>query len=252
MTQGVISTSQRAALARSASDAAVVRSLDDRIVAEWLRYAELVSRRGYVTSQLGNIALRVAHEQEPVHGVVYTKHRGISLEEATREHLIVTDVERRRLLFGARSPSIGHQLNTEVFRCRPDVNAVIHLHVDEVLSYFTMTGARELRYISADTGLILGKPLCVLEPGLNVEVDASSVCEFIAGTNAFVMPNHGITTLGADISVAYNRMNVVVAEVRRLGSALLLSAALNRPVPYLSPDETELLHSLSAQIVGRE
>lgn len=227
----------------------MVRGLDERVVEQWLRYAELVSRRGYVTSQLGNIAIRAPHEQEPVHGVVYTKHRGISLEEATRDHLIVTDIERRRLLYGACGPSIGHQLNTEVLRCRPDVNAVIHLHVDEVLSYFTMTGARELRYISADTGLILGKPVWVLEPGVNVEADASSVREFIGSTNAFVMPNHGITTLGADVSIAYNRMNVIVAEVRRLGSALLLSAALNRPVPYLSPGETELLHSLAAQTV---
>lgn len=224
------------------------RSLDERVVSQWLRYADLVARRGYVTSQLGNIAIRAPHEVDPTHGVIYTKHRGTSLEEASRDNLIVTDVDRR-VLFGSGGPSIGHQLNTEIFRHRPDVNAVIHLHVDEVLSYFTMTGARELRYISADTGLILGKPVCVLDPGLNVEADASSVRDFIASTNAFVMPNHGITTLGADISIAYNRMNVVVAEVRRLGNALLLAAALNRPVPYLTAGESELLHSLSTQIV---
>lgn len=222
--------------------------LDAMVVAEWLRYANLVAKRGYVSSQLGNIALRVPHARYPQLGVVYTKHVGISLEEATRDNIIVTDVPTSALLHGNVGPSPGHRMNLRIFQERSDVNAVFHLHVDEILAYFMSTGATRMPYISCDTAIVLGKPVKVLSPEINVEADTRAVVDFIHETNAFIMPNHGVTAVGKNASVAYNRLNAVVAEVRRLAHSTLLSSALGRTVPYLSPGEEEELYALSSQI----
>ena len=45
-----------------------------------LTYARLLAARGYVHNTLGNIVIRVPHPDFP-HGVAYTKHAELSLEE---------------------------------------------------------------------------------------------------------------------------------------------------------------------------
>jgi L-fuculose-phosphate aldolase len=222
--------------------------LDESVITEWLRYASMVTRRGYVSSQLGNIALRVPHEQFADHGVVYTKHVGVSLEEATRDNIIVTGVVSPELVHGHVGPSPGHRMNLRILEERRDVNAVIHLHIDEVLAYFMSTGLMHLPYLSCDTAIILGKPVKVLSPEINVEQDTRAVPSFIHDTNAFVMPNHGVTTVGRDVSMAYNRMNALVAEVRRLSYSMLLSGAAGRAVRHLSDREESELYELSSLI----
>jgi L-fuculose-phosphate aldolase len=53
----------------------------DQAVAQLLlRYAKLIVARGYVHNSLGNLAIRVPHPDFP-HGVAYTKHAEVLLEE---------------------------------------------------------------------------------------------------------------------------------------------------------------------------
>jgi L-fuculose-phosphate aldolase len=209
--------------------------VEQRIIGELVRYGEWLTRRGYVVNTLGNIAVRGEHPRDPGMQVAYTKHMGVSLEEMTEENVVVTDLLRGELLFGTRPPSLGHQMNRAVFRLRPDVNAVIHVHVDDVIAYFSVTGERELRYVSADAALVLGRPVLVLDPNVNVERDALLLEQTAGGTNCIVMPNHGITTFGRTLSEAYHRTNSLVAEVRRIIKAMELSELTGRPLPWL-PD----------------
>jgi L-fuculose-phosphate aldolase len=103
----------------------------DQAVAETLlRYAKLIVARGYVHNSLGNLAIRVPHPDFP-YGVAYTKHAEVSLEEMTLDHVVITDIPTPRLLHGTMPTSVGHNLNREILRLRPDVGAVIHVHHDE-------------------------------------------------------------------------------------------------------------------------
>jgi ribulose-5-phosphate 4-epimerase/fuculose-1-phosphate aldolase len=51
----------------------------------------MVVAHGYVHDSLGNIAIRVPHPYFE-HGVVYTKHAEISLDEMTLDNVVITDV----------------------------------------------------------------------------------------------------------------------------------------------------------------
>src|SRR5207247_1276050 len=82
---------------------------------------------------------------EHEHGVVYTKHAGVSLEEATADNVVITDVPTGALLYGTLPTSVGHQLNREILRLRPDVGAVIHVHLDEMIALFASAAVKELR-----------------------------------------------------------------------------------------------------------
>ena len=222
---------------------------DNTIAQQLLAYAGMVSRRGYVVNTLGNIAIRTPHHSDSRHGITYTKHRGVSLEEMTLENVVVTDVTEGRLLYGKEAPSIGHQLNRKVFAGREDINAVIHLHPDEVISYFSVTGVKALNYISADTALILAKPARVLEPNVNVETDAALVDSFIDETNCIIMPNHGVTTLGRDISEAYHRMTSVIAEVRRIIMATEIAAAMGKKVNWIPDDQVAQMYESAESVI---
>ena len=43
---------------------------DHQVAHSLLEYAGRVSRRGYVSNTLGNIAIRVRHPRDPAHGIV--------------------------------------------------------------------------------------------------------------------------------------------------------------------------------------
>ena len=209
---------------------------DGSVGALFLTYAARLVARGYIHNSLGNLAIRVPHP-DYAHGVVYTKHAGVSLEEAALEHLVITDVPTPRLLFGSRMTSVGHQLNREILRLRPDVNAVIHVHHDESIAFFA--GGRELHVLSLDFPLVMGAPIHLLPSHINVELDVAPLRDFVQSTNAIVMESHGVTTFGRSVSEAYHRLNTLAAEVRRNITALSLSAATGEKIAVLDADSVE-------------
>ena len=215
--------------------------IDPVVVEEILTFARRLAARGYVHNQLGNIAVRVSHADHG-HGVIYTKHAGVSLEDATAENIVVTDVPTDVLLYGHRPTSIGHQLNREILRLRPDVGAVIHVHHDETIALFASRAVKELRVLSLEFPLIMGRPPVILPSHLDVEQDVGPVGAFIQDTNAIIMENHGVTTLGATLAEAYYRLNTLAAEVRRATQAEMLAAAARTEVAYLAADAVDFMY----------
>src|SRR5262249_24074526 len=82
-------------------------SFDHRAAEQLHRSGKLIVARGYVHNSLGNLAIRVPHPDFP-HGVAYTKHAEVSLEEMTLEHVVITDIPSPRLLHGTMPTSVGH------------------------------------------------------------------------------------------------------------------------------------------------
>ena len=215
--------------------------VDPGIAEQLLTYARRLTARGYVANQLGNIALRVPHPDRP-HGVIYTKHAGVSLEDTTLDNIVITDVPTGALLYGSVPTSIGHQLNREILRLRPDVGAVIHVHHDETIALFASRAIKELRVLSLEFPLIMGRPPVVLPSHVDVEQDVGPVGGFIQDTNAIIMENHGVTTLGPTLAEAYYRLNTLAIEVRRITQAELLAASAGTEVAYLAPDAVDFMY----------
>lgn len=222
--------------------------VDATITDNILLYAQRLSARTLVTNTFGNIAIR----KRAKHGrqnVIYTKHRGISLEEIGKEHIVAIDLDTNELLLGSVRPSIGYQMHREIFRCRPDVNATIHLHPDDVIAYFSVMYDKEMCYVSNDTALVMGKPPYILAKSINLELDMSLLAGFIHGTNCIVMPNHGITTMGRDLSEAYHRAVSFCAEISRIMKGLLLSKSTELPISYMTTEEIEHMYRISEETI---
>jgi ribulose-5-phosphate 4-epimerase/fuculose-1-phosphate aldolase len=221
---------------------------DERVGNLLLTYARMVVARGYVHNTLGNVAIRVAHPDFP-DGVVYTKPAEISLEETTLEDVVITDIPAGTILHGLKVTSVGHQLNREIFRLRPEVNGVIHVHHDETIALFASGGFKELRVLSLEFPSVMGMPPHRLPSHIDVELDVRPVADFIAGTNAIMMEHHGVTTLGRTLSEAYHRLNTLAAEVRRNIMAEELAALKGSTAHYLEAESVDWLYRSAERIV---
>lgn len=222
--------------------------VDPGVARTFLKYARLLAARGYIHNTLGNIVIRVAHPDYP-HGVAYTKHAELSLEEMEAENIVVTDIPTSRILRGERITSIGHNLSREILRLRPDAGATIHAHDDALIAFLGSGAAREVKMLSLDLPFVMGKPIHYVPAHVDVEADVSSVKDFIQDTNAVVLVGHGVTTLGRNVSEAYHRLNSLTAEVRRnVAAELLASAAGTRP-HYRSEAEVQSMYRFAESII---
>ncbi|HUQ74629.1 MAG TPA: class II aldolase/adducin family protein [Burkholderiales bacterium] len=221
---------------------------DPAVVETFLRYARLLAARGYVHNTLGNIVLRVAHPEHP-HGVAYTKHAELSLEEMEADNVVITDIPTSRVLYGEKITSIGHNLSREILRLRPDIHATIHVHDDALISLLGAGVTQEVRFLSLDPPFVLGKPVHYVPAHVDVEADVSGVKDFIQGTNSVVLVGHGVTTLGRNVSEAYHRLTTLSAEARRNIDAELLAAAGGSRPSYRGEAEVQAMYRHAESII---
>ena len=208
---------------------------DPKVTKSYVTYAHRLAARGLVNSSVGGMVIRAAHPNHE-HGVCYAKPQGLSLEEVEEEDLVITDIPWGRILHGERATTVGHQMNREILRLRPDVNAVIHLHHDEMIA-FMAAGYEEIRSYSLTYGFLMQKPAHYLPASINVEEDVSPIKTFIQGTNCIIMKRHGFTVLGRSVSEAYHRTCVLVSEIKRNIIVEQLCAANGRTPEYITDEE---------------
>src|SRR5436190_5752055 len=220
-----------------AADPAV--KFDRKIAEEYLRYARMLAARGYVASSTGNLVMRVPHPKYP-DGLCYVKCMGVSLEEMSLDDLIITDVPHGRILHGDRGTTVGHQMNREILRLRPDVNAIIHLHHDETIAFFA-AGFEELGITGLTFPFLMQSWPHYLPAHINVEEDVGPIKTFIKTTNCIIMKRHGFTVLGRTVSECYGRTNVLVGEIKRNILAEQLAALHGRKPEYLTKAEIETM-----------
>ncbi|MDP1585289.1 MAG: class II aldolase/adducin family protein [Bradyrhizobium sp.] len=221
---------------------------DPAIGRQFIRYAHLVAARGYVHNTLGNIVMRAPHPDRP-HGLAYTKHAEISLEEMDAGNIVITDVPSSTIVWGERMTSIGHNLSREILRLRPDINATIHVHDDATLALYSSGTLPEFKVLSLDPPFVLGKPVHFVPAHVDVEADVSSVAGFIANTNLVVLVGHGLTALGRNISEAYHRLNTFTAEVRRVIEGEQLAARKGTQPAYRAEAEIEDMYRFAERII---
>jgi len=220
----------------------------DRKVGEtYIRYAHMLAARGYVQSSLGGMVIRAKHPDYP-DGVAYVKPNGVSLEEMEIEDLVITDIPYGRLLYGEKATSVGHQMNREMLRLRPDINCVIHLHHDETIALLA-AGCDEIHSFSGTFSFLMQKPIAYLPAHVNVEEDVSPIKTFIQDTNCVVMKRHGITVLGRTVSECYHRVNTYAAEVKRQIIVELLCAAKGTKPEYMSEEEMRWMFAQGDSVV---
>lgn len=189
---------------------------------EICQVGKLLYDRGYVVSNDGNLSLRVAPDR------LLVTPSGVGKGRMTPDMLVVTDLEGN-VLEGDRHPSSETKMHLEVYRCRPDVQAVVHAHPPVSTAFAVCRQGLETPYL-AETVVGLGSVPCTPSFAMrSTDEVPKSIRPYLPDHNAVLLANHGALTWGADLWQAFDRMETVehtakiFLNARRIGGAVGLS-----------------------------
>jgi L-fuculose-phosphate aldolase len=203
---------------------------------------------GYIVSTEGNISVRLSGDR------VLTSPSGCSKGWMSPAHLVITDLEGRRLS-GTHAPSSELAMHLLIYRLRPEVNAVCHAH-PVVATGFAAAAEPLNKAILCEMVVALGTvPLARYGTPGTPEL-AAALEPLVPHYDAILMSNHGVVAYGTDLLSAFHRMELVehYAHVSLVAAMLgkqsllssgdvekLLAARPRYGVTVPPPDDTDLL-----------
>ena len=180
---------------------------------------KLLYDRGYVAANDGNISVKVAEDR------LLITPSGVSKGRMTPEMLLVTDMDGT-VIEGDRHPSSEGKMHLEVYRGRPDVNAVVHAHPPVSTAFAVCRRGLETPYLSelvAGLGQVPCTPSFAM---LSTEEVPESVRPYLAEHNALLLANHGALAWGGDLWEAFDRLETVEHTAKIVLNAQLLGGGI--------------------------
>ncbi|WP_054839582.1 aldolase [Thermococcus sp. JCM 11816] len=169
--------------------------------AQLVKYSRKAHERGGLTAAFGgNLSIRVGGD------LVFIKATGSVMDEMTPEQVAVVALDGRQI--SGVKPSSEYRLHLAVYRERPDVKAIAHLHPPySIVASALLTG--ELPILTPEAEIYLGKiPIAPFRPAGTEEL-AEVVAEKIREADAVLMERHGIVTVGRSLREAFYRAELV-------------------------------------------
>jgi L-fuculose-phosphate aldolase len=157
--------------------------------------------RSYTASNDGNISVRIDA------GRLLMTPKSVCKGFMTPDMMCVTDLDGKKLQ-GDRDPSSEMLMHLEVYRQRPDVQAVVHAHPPTATG-FAVAGIPLDRAVLAEVLTTLGSiPLAEYATPSTSELP-EAVRKYIKAHDGMLLANHGALTVGGDLYSAYYKMETI-------------------------------------------
>jgi L-fuculose-phosphate aldolase len=154
----------------------------------------------------------------------------------TAGELVELTLDGESVRGGTASSEIGMHLR--LYALRPDIRAVVHAHPPTATA-FAVTGVALRADVLPELIVQVGPVALVPYARSGTSALGDALEPFATGHDAFLLANHGATTVGATLSDALIRMESLEHAARILVAASLLGEV--RPLP---PGEVEELGAL--------
>jgi L-fuculose-phosphate aldolase len=185
-------------------------------------------QKGYVASNDGNISIRIGATE------ILATTTGVSKGFLGPDDIISVDMRGKKIA-GRGEPSSELKMHLLVYEKRPDVKAVVHAH-PPVSTGFAVAGIPLAQCILPEVVVSLGAvPVAAYGTPSTYEV-CDAIAHYVEKSEAFLLANHGVVTLGENAFQAYYRMETVEHFAR-----ILLTARLLGNVNVLSREQVEKL-----------
>src|ERR1700704_6315859 len=157
--------------------------------------------RGYTASNDGNISVRLDS------GRLLMTPKSVCKGFMTPDMMCITDLEGRKLQ-GDRDPSSEMLMHLEVYRQRPDINAVVHAHPPTATG-FAVAGIPLTRAVLAEGVTTLGR-IPIAEDGTPSPAELpDAVRKYIKAHDGMLLANHGAVTCGTSVMNAHFKMETI-------------------------------------------
>ena len=205
-----------------------------RAGAEIVRVCRRLYERGLIAGPDGNVSARL------IDGSIVVTPSGMSKVDVSTEDLVIVDPSGR-VLDGRRRPSSELGMHLRIYARRPDVRAVVHAHPPTATG-FAVAGESLMAPVLPEVILQMREVPLVRYATPGSDELADTFEPVLADHDAFLMANHGATTLGPSLEVAHQRMESLEHAAR----ILLVARTLGR-VNELSATDVQALLSGAEQ-----
>jgi len=205
--------------------------VEEQIRAEIVEVGRRMYARGYVASNDGNISARLDD------GRLITTPTAVSKGYMTPDMMVIVDFDGNKLS-GERKASSELKMHLEIYRNRPDVNAVVHAH-PPLATGFAVAGIPLTRAVLAEVITTLGSiPIAEYATPSTAELP-EAVRKYIKAHDGILLANHGAVTCGESVTAAYHKMETI----EHFAKISLVARLLGRE-NLISRDEVERLQGL--------
>ena len=143
---------------------------------------------------LGHVSARL-----PGESLCYVKPWGVGFEEVTPESLLAMDLDGNKVGGGEGRLHSEMPLHSEIYRARPDVNCVIHIHPFHA-TLLSCVWKGSLRIVNQNTQIFAAGISFYDSSELIRSVETGrAVAEALGAANALLMKNHGIVVAGQSV-----------------------------------------------------
>jgi L-fuculose-phosphate aldolase len=204
---------------------------EEQLRADIVEAGRRMNARGYVASNDGNMSARLDDTR------LLTTPKSVPKGFMTPDMMVIVDYDGKKVA-GDRDPSSELPMHLEVYRHRPDVNAVCHAH-PPIATGFAVAGIPLTRAVLAEVVTTLGSiPIAEYGTPSTAELPAA-VRKYIKAHDGMLLANHGAVTCGRDVMAAYYKMETI----EHFAKISLVARLLGRE-HLISRDEVERLQGL--------
>jgi L-fuculose-phosphate aldolase len=181
---------------------------------EIVRVCQRLYERGLIAGPDGNVSVRLDGDR------VLVTPAGMSKVDVTVDDLVEITVDGRHVR-GARRASSEVAMHLRLYQRRQDVEAVVHAH-PPIATGFAVAGESFSSCVLPEMIFQVGwVPLLpYAEPGTTQLAD--SFDPYLSQHDAFLLANHGATTVGPTLTIAHQRMESLEHSARILFTARAL------------------------------
>lgn len=165
---------------------------------------------GLTVETWGNISAR-----NPLTGKVYLTPSGMDYSKISQSDVIVTDIDGN-ILEGERKPTIEMGLHLEIYKKRPEVNAIIHTH--PIYSTVISCMGEDIPVFTDEAAQVLGDVCRTAEYALPGSDELAQNCIKALGdkANSCLLKSHGAVCVAGDMDMAFK-----VAKVLEMTAQIL-------------------------------
>ena len=201
-----------------------------RLAGEIVRVCHRLYERGLIAGAEGNVSARLSGD------VILATTAGVCKGDIDETHVVALTPDGRAM-DPNRTPSTEIRMHLALYEQRPDVAAVVHAHPPTATG-FGVAGRDFMAPVLPELLFLIGPvPLVPYgQPG-TPELPAQIV-PFAREHDAFLLANHGVTTVGRSLDEALHRM-----ESLEQGARIILTAHQLGRVNELPPESAEALRN---------
>ena len=188
--------------------------MSEQLKQEMIRVGQKLYDRQLLVATEGNLSCRLPGDR------ILATPSGLCKGELTSADLVIID-GRGNHLEGERRVSSEILMHLEVYRLRPDVQAVVHAHPPICIALM-LAGKNLDRPILAENILLMGKVPVAEYARPSTPAVAESIRPWVPRTDFVLLDRHGSLTMGETLAEAFFRLETMEHTARSYAQALQL------------------------------